>query len=190
MCGTRKILPESYRLLGTDLITSSHPVGSGAVADIYEGTLDGRKVCVKRTRACSNGDPREVQGVSHPLLPLPLAVLTEALKFYQEAVMWRHGRHPNIVPFRGVTVAPLQLILDWVVNGNVVEYIKAHPGADRLALVCSPRAARTEVLTPHQLRDITEGLKYLHSRHVVHGNLKGVCAFRECQPSLLTSAPA
>ena len=30
---------------------------------------------------------------------------------------------------------------------------------------------------PCKLRDITEGLHYLHSCNVVHGNLKGVCDY-------------
>lgn len=71
ICGSRGILPESYTLPDTHLITSSHPVASGAVADIYEGTLNGRKVCVKRIRVYSKGDQRGVQKVRHQFLSFP-----------------------------------------------------------------------------------------------------------------------
>ena len=88
--------------------------------------------------------------------------------------MWKHGRHPNVVPFQGVTIASFQLISDWMLNGNIIEYIEKHPGADPLILVCLilPCGAKSSLL--HQLRDITEGLSYLHSCYVVHGDLKGV----------------
>jgi len=71
--------------------------------------------------------------------------------------MWKYAKHPNIVPFLGVTSAPLQLVSNWMPGGNVMEYIKQHPGADRLAL----------------LLDVAEALHYLHSRHVAHGDLIG-----------------
>ena len=64
--------------------------------------------------------------------------------------MWKHEKHPNIVPFRGVTIVPLQLIFDWMSGGNIMEYIKEHPGADRLGLVCFSLVLRevVRVLTP------------------------------------------
>ena len=69
VCGARRILPGSYALSSTPLITDSHPVASGAVADTYKGTFNGRKVCVKRVRVYSNGNPRGVQEVRHLFLP-------------------------------------------------------------------------------------------------------------------------
>lgn len=122
------------------MITGFHPVGSGAIADIYEGTLNGRKVRVKRVRIYSNGDPRGIQEVHYPSFHFPLGVLKGAQKFYQEAVTWKHMKHTNIVPFRGVTVAPLQLISDWMPGGDLLQYINGNPDADRLSLVCFPCA--------------------------------------------------
>lgn len=47
----------------------------------------------------------------------------------------------NIVPFRGVTSAPPQLISDWMSGGDLLQYINGNPGADRLGLVCFPQSA-------------------------------------------------
>ena len=69
-------------------------------------------------------------------------------KFYQEAIMWKHEKHPNIVPFRGVTIVPLQLIFDWMSGGNIMEYIKGHPSADRLGLVCFSLVLREVEFSP------------------------------------------
>ena len=74
--------------------------------------------------------------VCSPFFPSPFAVLRGAPKSFQEAVVWKHAKHPNIVPFLGVTSAPFQLVSDWMSGGNLMEYIHKHPGTDRLALVC------------------------------------------------------
>ncbi|KAF9643033.1 kinase-like protein [Thelephora ganbajun] len=77
--------------------------------------------------------------------------------FYRETVIWKRLEHPNILPLLGVTTSPLQLISDWMSGGDLQEYIKKHPDTDRLKLLC----------------DVTKGLCYLHSRNMIHGDLKG-----------------
>ena len=58
--------------------------------------------------------------------------------FFGEAVVWKRLRHPNVVPFLGVTTAPLQLVSEWMPNGTLTEYVNTNPGADRISLVCNP----------------------------------------------------
>ena len=61
--------------------------------------------------------------------------------FCQEAVMWRHLTHPNILPLLGVTVTPtFQLISNWMPGGDLPGYIEKNPNADRLELVGVPPA--------------------------------------------------
>ena len=66
---------------------------------------------------------------------------------YQEAVVWKHLEHENIVPFLGITSSPLQLISDWMPGGDLTKYIKKHPDADRLGLVGAPPAVFDLTLT-------------------------------------------
>ena len=54
--------------------------------------------------------------------------------FCREAVVWKHLRHPNIVPLLGVTITPPQLISDWMPGGDLLENAK-RPGANRRSLV-------------------------------------------------------
>jgi len=49
--------------------------------------------------------------------------------------MWKRLTHPNIVPLLGITLAPPQLVSEWVPGGTLLNYIGAHPDADRLELV-------------------------------------------------------
>jgi serine/threonine protein kinase len=55
--------------------------------------------------------------------------------FYREAVTWKHLNHPNIVPFFGATLHPLQLVSAWMPGGSLAEYINEHPEKSRFALV-------------------------------------------------------
>ena len=90
--------------------------------------------------------------------------------------MWRRLEHPNIVSLFGITIAPPppQLISDWIVGENLMEYINDHPGANRLGLVCTLLHLMVNALTASKLSGIASGLEYLHSNDVVHGDLRGV----------------
>ena len=83
-------------------------------------------------------------------------------------------KHSNITPFKGVTTDPLQLISDWMHGGDLLGHIKNKPDADRLELVNVPPSELTLADSRYQLSDAVDGLNYLHSRNVIHGNLKGV----------------
>ena len=53
---------------------------------------------------------------------------------------WRTLQHPNVLPLIGVMMTETQftMISEWMENGNINEFVKANPNANRLALVCFP----------------------------------------------------
>lgn len=55
--------------------------------------------------------------------------------FWSDAVMLKYLKHPNIAPFFGFTLKPLQYVTEWTPNGDLSEYIKKHPDANRVQLV-------------------------------------------------------
>ena len=142
---------------------------------MHEGTFNGLKVCVEKVRMYSKGDPQKVNEVCYPSLLISSShFLRIAQTFYREAVTWKHLNHPNIVPFLGATFDPLQLVSAWMPGGSLTEYIKEHPLKSRLVLVCFVLLHRFPSLLPCQLHGVVEGLNYLHSRSVIHGDIKGV----------------
>jgi len=95
--------------------------------------------------------------------------------------MWSALRHPNVLPLFGATMAGVQFIMvsEWMTNGNISEFVKAHPGADRIRLVgfpfeVLPSPPSLIIAQCPQLKDVGEGLVYLHSQEMAHGDLKGV----------------
>ena len=51
--------------------------------------------------------------------------------------MWSALRHPNVLPLLGATMTGTQfaMVSEWMANGNINEFVEAHPDADRLGLV-------------------------------------------------------
>ena len=67
---TRVTLPTSYILPPHLLNTCSLPLASGAYGDVYEGSLNGSKVCVKRIRVYTRGVQQKVAEVHcHVIFP-------------------------------------------------------------------------------------------------------------------------
>ena len=92
----------------------------------------------------------------------------------QTVAKWKLLIHPNTVPFLGVTNNPIHFISAWTPGVQLSEYITAHPDTNRLELVGAPLPISRVTLTSLQLIGIANGLDYLHSRDVIHGDLGGV----------------
>jgi serine/threonine protein kinase len=58
-------------------------------------------------------------------------------RFCKEAVGWKTLRHPNVLPLLGVTMTETRFVMvsEWMVNGNINQFVKANINADRLGLV-------------------------------------------------------
>ena len=65
ICGTGGMLPTSYTLLSHLLNIGSEPFASGGYGDVYEGTHNGSRVCIKRVRSYTSEDPKKAARVCH-----------------------------------------------------------------------------------------------------------------------------
>ena len=69
-------------------------------------------------------------------LCIPQHLGSHLQRFCKEAITWKTLRHPNVLPLIGVamTETKFSMISDWMVNGNINEFVKENPNADRLKL--------------------------------------------------------
>jgi len=74
----------------------------------------------------------------------------------------------------GVTLKPLQLVSGWMPGGELRSYVKENPHANLINLVSQLPPTWDAVSSSCQLLGVAEGLAYLHSCNVIHGDLKGV----------------
>ncbi|KAJ7145874.1 kinase-like domain-containing protein [Mycena epipterygia] len=122
-----------------------HPVSGGTFSNIYKAFYNTKTVELKVMRTFHQGS----------------ALHAFRSKFYQEALIWQNLCHPNILPLLGVdqeSFSPsLGMILPWMEHGSVVQYLGKQG-----------RGHVNEILL-----EIAQGLQYLHSKNIVHGDLRG-----------------
>lgn len=58
-------------------------------------------------------------------------------EFYGEVALWMKLEHPNILKCFGVTTGQPQIVMDWMPNGEAMDYVQEHKHADRVRLVSS-----------------------------------------------------
>ncbi|KAJ7468568.1 kinase-like domain-containing protein [Mycena latifolia] len=124
---------------------SEYPILGGAYSDIYKASYHGTPVAVKAMRTFHRGsDLRHFRS-----------------KLCQEAIIWKGLSHPNLLPLIGVDqesfLSSLCLVSPWMEHGNVLNYLEKNG-----------RVNVNEILL-----EIAEGLNYLHSQNIVHGDLRG-----------------
>ena len=72
MRNTSGMPPVSYNLSPDLLNTASYPFASGGYGDMYEGSLDDSKVCIKRLRVYTRDDPQEAIKVRSDVVVFPV----------------------------------------------------------------------------------------------------------------------
>ncbi|KAJ6579471.1 kinase-like domain-containing protein, partial [Mycena vulgaris] len=137
-------LPSSMFIHGVTRC-GDHPISGGGFSDVYQALYKGETVALKAIRTFHRGSIlRRLRS-----------------KLCQEAHIWKHLSHPNILPLIGVdrdSCSPfIGFVSPWMEHGNALQYLKNQGTANVNKL----------------LFDIAEGVNYLHSSNIVHGDLRG-----------------
>ncbi|KAJ7762210.1 kinase-like domain-containing protein [Mycena metata] len=146
----RKLSESCERLPSALFITGvsgreEHPTFGGGFGDIYRASYVNQVVALKHMRHFLRG--AELRRIR--------------LKFCREALLWKDLHHPHILPFIGIDresfPASLCMVSPWLEHGTVLKYLNDHDrqNVDKL------------------LFEVAQGLEYLHSHNIVHGDLRG-----------------
>ncbi|KDN44814.1 hypothetical protein RSAG8_05287, partial [Rhizoctonia solani AG-8 WAC10335] len=122
---------------------SSCRAAEGAFGDVWKGKLiDGTDVAIKVLRYALVRDDGS----------------KNMKRVMREIYNWSKLDHKNIHKLLGVTMfqGRLGMVSIWMEHGTLQQYLKQHSNADRHALCCQ----------------IAEGVAYLHSVSMIHGDLK------------------
>ncbi|KAJ7235848.1 kinase-like domain-containing protein [Mycena rebaudengoi] len=137
-------LPSSLFISGVDE-RDEHATFGGGFGDIYRASYAGKNVALKHIRTFQRGP--ELRRMR--------------LQFCREALVWQRLRNPFILPLIGIdrdTFPPsLCMVSPWMEHGTVLKYLQEH--------------GRRSV--DKFLSEIAQGLQYLHSQNIVHGDLRG-----------------
>ena len=184
ICGSRRVVPSDFRVSGTLSGLEGDPIAHGGFCDAYKGSLDASSdVCIKKLRMFSNDDQEKRDKVSHPH-SLESTILTESFQtmklFCKEAVIWGCLNHPNIVPFKGVTLDPPQLVSEWMPGGELRKYVRNNAHADPVDLVGQfPPLFRTSPNFPFSCLELLRVLHISIRTMLYTGTLKGYACYRQ-----------
>ena len=115
----------------------TEPFATGGFSDIYKATIDGRPVAIKTLRVATT-EYKKVHKVNRSDMKTFEQLITRESKLLaKEVTGWKWLQHDNILPFLGVVLEPprFSIISERMENGNVMDFIKAHPHHNRLQLV-------------------------------------------------------
>ncbi|KAG8796303.1 hypothetical protein FRC12_000718 [Ceratobasidium sp. 428] len=124
---------------------SRGPLFTGGFGDVYRGKLnDGIQVAIKTMR----------------IQPADWADSKPLKDAARELHTWSKCSHPNVLKLIGVVLFREQIgmVAEWLELGNIVTYIARNPSANRCQLGTQ----------------VCDGLSYLHSIGIIHGDLKGL----------------
>ncbi|KAF7375783.1 Serine/threonine-protein kinase STY8 [Mycena sanguinolenta] len=183
-----QLLPEEISVAGITLL-GEYPVNHGGFSNIYRGiykNADGVEVevALKVLRMFQDQSDAELRRIHS--------------KFSKEALVWHYLKHKNIVPFIGVDSTNFPsprkaMVSPWMPLGSVLKYctISTVTGGAELvrlnyaAIEVTPTEPTVEMVqymesnspsSPYAIEllcDVIEGLQYLHSKSIVHGDLCG-----------------
>ncbi|KAJ7231955.1 kinase-like domain-containing protein [Mycena rebaudengoi] len=142
------MLPSSFFVTGVRG-SDEHPTFSGGFSDIYRASYYGMTVALKLRRRFVGASESEEQRAQRD--------------YIREAFIWQCLKHPYIAPMLGIDresfPSSLCLVSPWEENGTVLQYLNKRDREDKDL--------------PKLLYQIAQGMEYLHSKHIVHGDVRG-----------------
>ncbi|KAF9257558.1 kinase-like protein [Marasmius fiardii PR-910] len=137
-------LPKEMFIDGV-VMPSRDTVWGGAFGDVFRSSYEGRYVALKRLRFFRGSGQGKM-----------------CKKFCKEARTWKRLNHKYVLPLLGIDADtfPRQpcMVSPWMFNGTINEFLKR-------------KGRNGDVL--RLLFEVIQGIEYLHSQGVVHGDIKG-----------------
>ncbi|KAJ6554032.1 kinase-like domain-containing protein, partial [Mycena vulgaris] len=141
-------LPSSLFITGVTG-RDEHATFGGGFGDIYRASYAGKRVALKHLRTFRDAENRRMR------------LVRSFFQFCREALVWQHLHHPFILPLIGIdrdTFPPsICMVSPWMEHGTVLKYLNDYGRANVDKL----------------LSEIAQGMQYLHSKNIVHGDLRG-----------------
>ncbi|KAJ7471695.1 kinase-like domain-containing protein [Mycena galericulata] len=140
-------LPSSLIISGVTQ-RDEHASFSGGFGDVYRAVYDRKPVALKRMRMFLGTDQQEIRR-----------------RFCREALVWQRLHHSYIVPLIGIDTESFPssycMVSPWMKNGTVIKYLSGIEETKRQRTV------------DRLIREIAQGLAFLHEQKIVHGDLRG-----------------
>jgi len=144
ICGLHNLPPRAMQI---ELLNDPAGIAfyRGGFADVFKCMGQSMEVAVKVLRTYRTSDLQKITRVSYYQDSISFCVdgLTITMqKYYKEAIAWKSLCHPNVLPLLGVPKDRSQfefaMVSEWMTNGTINEFVRAHRDVNRFKLVCFP----------------------------------------------------
>ena len=138
ICGYHALLPRSVQI-SLHYDRTGTPRYHGGFAEVWKAEHKGREVAVKVLKVYASSSLAKVTRVCSSVFQRAyvdqLTLATQ--RFCKEVVTWKSLCHQNVLPLLGVMMIDNQLTMvsEWMLNGNINEFINARRDANRFELV-------------------------------------------------------
>ncbi|KAJ7623223.1 kinase-like domain-containing protein [Roridomyces roridus] len=154
-------LPSSLFIQGVSRIDKDATF-CGSFGDIYRSSYQGQDVALKRIRVFQRDSAR------HKIRQ----------NFCREALLWQRLNHAFVLPFTGIDAETfpsfLCMVSPWMRHGTILKHLEENGNANLERRVCVLIFLYlNQIHMILQLFEIAQGLAYLHSQQIVHGDLRG-----------------
>ncbi|KAJ6589506.1 kinase-like domain-containing protein [Mycena capillaripes] len=149
LCAATEAFPPTL-FLELDSVDKNQQIGQGGFADIFLGKCKGQNIALKRLRVYQ---------------PKPNDMLQFSKRLLQEVLTWVYLKHVYVLPFLGLDDKSFEdylpcIITPYMRNGTMNDFVSRNctlpdKGVDQL------------------LFETAQGLAYLHSQNIVHGDIRG-----------------
>ncbi|KAF7370567.1 hypothetical protein MSAN_00689100 [Mycena sanguinolenta] len=137
-------LPTSLFIKGVSNLDKEATFG-GTFGDIYRASYQGEDVALKRIRVFQRDSGRHMI----------------RQRFCREALLWQRLQNPYVLPFTGIDSESfpsfLCMVSPWMRHGTILKHLSENGNAN----------------VERRLFEIAQGLAYLHSQNIIHGDLRG-----------------
>ncbi|KAF8339481.1 kinase-like domain-containing protein, partial [Amanita rubescens] len=144
---TTPVMPRSLFVTGIKMKDNREYLGGGGFGHVFKGKLGGEAVALKLLFKTQNN-----------------------IDFCREALMWKSLKHKFVLPFLGIyeteSATQFFLVSPYMKNGTLSQWRK-----DIKPSVAEIQERRTLILV--KIREVAQGIQYIHSEGVVHGDLRG-----------------
>ncbi|KAJ7442266.1 kinase-like domain-containing protein [Mycena latifolia] len=137
-------LPSSLFIQGVSRL-DKEPTFCGTFGDIFRASYHGQDVALKRIRVFQRDSGR------HKIRQ----------RFCREALLWQRLQNPFVLPFTGIDAESfpsfLCMVSPFMRHGTILKHLAENGNAN----------------VERRLFEIAQGLAYLHSQNIIHGDLRG-----------------
>ncbi|KAG6827960.1 hypothetical protein H0H87_003252, partial [Tephrocybe sp. NHM501043] len=146
LCRKAELYPTRFTL--HDVTRQKGTLTEGHFGEIEKGYFANKVVCIKIPRFFKKHEDSNIRSFRRALS--------------REILPWAQINHDNILPFYGIFQlekgsARLGIVSPFLENGNVVEFLRRNPQANRPSLIFG----------------VASGMTHLHENGLVHGDIKG-----------------